>query len=187
MKTIYFATTNKHKFGEVKEILAEFGLKAKQLEIEKIEPRGESVESIAKNSAKTISNQTKLPIILEDTGVFFEAYNNFPGPLPKFIFESIGYEGIMRLLNGKSRNAYFKTVAAYCEPNKDPVLFEGIMKGRITEKVFNLKKDVMPYERIFVPEGHNKTLSDLSRNEKNKISHRSKAFRKFGKWFNENL
>lgn len=183
MKTIYFATKNKHKFGEVKAILAEFGLNAKQLKIDKIEPRGESVESIAKNSAKIIAEKVKLPIILEDTGVFFEAYNNFPGPLPKFIFESIGYEGIMRLLNEKSRNAYFKTVAGYCEPGKEAVLFEGIMKGKITEKVFNLKKDLMPYERIFVPEGYRKTLSDLSRDEKNRISHRSKAFRKFGEWF----
>jgi XTP/dITP diphosphohydrolase len=183
MKTIHFATTNKHKFEEVKQILSEFNIDVKQLEIEKIEPRGEMMETIAKNAAELIANKVKLPIILEDTGIFFEAYNNFPGPLPRYIFESIGYKGILKLLEKENKDAYFKTVAAYCEPGQEPVLFEGISKGKISEKVVNKDKDVMPYERIFIPENSNKTLSDMSRTEKNKISHRSKAFRKFGEWY----
>ena len=185
MKTINFVTTNKHKFEEVKQILSEFNIEVKQLEIEKIEPRGEMMKTIAKNAAELIASKVKLPVVLEDTGIFFEAYNNFPGPLPKFVFESIGYKGILKLLEGEKRDAYFKTVAAYCKPGEEAVLFEGISKGKINEKPVNLDKDVMPYERIFIPEEFEKTLSDLSRDEKNNISHRSRAFRKFGRWFSE--
>ena len=100
MKTIYFVTTNKHKFQEVKQILSEFNIEIKQLEIEKIEPREETIENISKNAAKIIADKVNHPIILEDTGLFFEDYNNFPGPLPKFVFQSIGYAGTFKLLEG---------------------------------------------------------------------------------------
>ena len=180
---IQFATKNKHKAEEVEQILSEFGIEVKQLEIEKIEPRGETIENISKNAAELIANQVKLPIILEDTGLFFEDYNNFPGPLPKFVFQGISYKGIFKLLEGTSRKAYFKTVAAYCEPGKEPVLFEGIMKGKIINKVINKDKDIMPYDKIFIPEGHDKTISEMELTFKNTFSQRGKAFRKFGEWF----
>ena len=183
MKTIHFVTKNKHKAQEVKEILAKFKIEIKQLEIEKIEPKDFSVEQVAKTAAETIANETKLPIVLEDTGIYFEAYNNFPGPLPKFIHEGIGFDGIFRLLKDKNRNAYFKTITAYCEPGKEAVLFEGKMKGKITEEIINKDKDVMVYEKIFIPANYDITLSDMSREEKNNISHRFLAFKKFGEWF----
>ena len=186
MKTVHFVTTNKHKFNEVKDILSKFNINVKQLELEKIEPKDYTVEQVAKTAAETIANQVKMPIVLEDTGIFFEAYTNFPGPLPKFVFDNIGYKGILKLLDNESRNAYFKTITAYAEPGKQAVLFKGIMKGKLTEKVYNQDKDVMPYERIFIPESFNTTLSDMNREQKNNLSHRSKAFKKFGEWFIEN-
>lgn len=140
------------------------------------------MEEIAQKASQKLAQQLDRPVVLEDTGLFFEAYNGFPGALPKFVFSTIGYRGIFKLLEDEKRNTYFKTVAAYCEPDKDPVLFEGIMRGKITDKVYNKDKDEMPYDKIFIPEGKTKTVSDMTLEEKNSFSQRAKAFKKFGKY-----
>jgi len=120
---------------------------------------------------------------LEDTGLFFEAYNNFPGVLPKFVMNSIGFKGIFKLLEGESRKAYFKTVAGFCEPGKEPVLFEGIMKGEIIKETPQDMDDCyMPYDKIFIEENQSKTNSEMSLEEKNSFSQRAQAFKKFGEF-----
>jgi len=177
---IYFVTTNKHKFKEVKDILKDYPIELEHLNLEYSEDHDESMETIAKTAAKKLANELNKPIVLEDTGLFFEAYNNFPGALPKFVINSIGFKGIFKLLENESRNAYFKTVAGFCLPNKEPILFEGIMKGEITTEVHNKDKDEMPYDKIFIPENKDKTISNMTLEEKNQFSQRSKTFRKFG-------
>ena len=179
---IYFVTTNKHKFQEVKDVLKDYPIELEHLNLDYEESREEDMAEIAKKASKKLADILKKPIVLEDTGLFFEAYNNFPGALPKFVITSIGFKGIFKLLERESRKAHFKTVAAFCKPGKEPVLFEGIMKGEITKKVHNPEKDEMPYDKIFIPEGKTKTISDMTLQEKNTFSQRAQAFRKFGEY-----
>lgn len=179
---IVFVTTNKHKFQEVKSILKDYPIELERVSLEYEENHDQGIEKIARRAAKKLANELKKPVMVEDTGLFFKAYHNFPGALPKFVINSLGFKGIFKLLEGESREAHFKIAAAFCEPGGEPVLFEGIMKGKITKKVYNKDKDVMPYDKIFIPEGQNKTISDLTMKEKNSLSHRAEAFRKFGKY-----
>ncbi|MBD3313017.1 RdgB/HAM1 family non-canonical purine NTP pyrophosphatase [Candidatus Woesearchaeota archaeon] len=181
---ISFVTSNKHKYEEVKNILSEFGIEAEQKDIELPEPEGD-IDSIAKAKAKHAAGMLMTPVCVDDTGIFFEAYKNFPGPNPKFVFNGIGYEGIMRLLKGKSRKAYFRTAVSYCEPGNDPIVFDGVMKGKITEEVHDEEKDVLPYMRIFIADGQEKVISSVPVEEKNRISHRGQAFRKLGRFLKE--
>jgi len=179
---IAFITTNKHKFREVREILEDYPVELEHTDLEYEENHDASLENIAKTAAQKLASQLNKPVILEDTGLFFAAYNNFPGALPKFVFYSLGYQGIFKLLAGVSRQAHFKTVAAFCRPGGKPVLFEGIMHGQITPEVHNANKDVMPYDKIFIPQGKTKTISDMTLEEKNTFSQRAQAFRKFGEY-----
>jgi XTP/dITP diphosphohydrolase len=181
-QSLAFITTNKHKFAEVQDILKPFGFKIEHLSLEYEENHDASMEQIAHQAATKLSGELQRPIILEDTGLFFDAYPNFPGALPKFVFNTLGYKGIMKLLAGEERGAYFKTVAAYAEPGNEPLLFEGTMRGTLTEDVFDADKDFMPYDRIFIPDGYTKTISGLSMTEKNSFSQRSVAFRKLGEY-----
>lgn len=182
---ILFITTNKHKFQEVRDILAEFDIEVEHELMKYPEDNEDDMEEVSKKAAKLLAEKFGKPVVLEDTGLFFEAYNDFPGAQPKFIFNAIGYDGIFRLLKDKNRNAYFKTVAGYCEPGEEPVLFEGIMRGRITEKVFNEDRDSMPYDRVFIPDGYNVTISDMDMETKNSFSQRAQAFKKFGRFLME--
>jgi len=179
---IVFITTNKFKFEEVGGILKDYPIELEQLSIEYEEDHDSSIEEIARSAAKKLSTEINKPIILEDTGLFFKAYEGFPGALPKFVFNTLGYKGIFKLIEGESRKAYFKTVAAYCEPNEDPVLFSGTMRGEITDEIYNKDQEAMPYDRIFIPEGKSKTISDMTLQEKNSLSQRAEAFKKFGEY-----
>jgi len=179
---IFFVTTNKHKFQEVQDILKDYPIQLEQLDREYEENHDEEMEVIARDAARKLARELGQPVVLEDTGLFFKAYNGFPGALPKFVFNTLGYKGIFKLLEGETRQAYFKTVAAFCRPGEEPVLFEGVMEGEITDKVYNPDKDVMPYDRIFIPEGRTKTISEMTLAEKNSFSQRAKAFRKFGEY-----
>lgn len=181
---IAFVTTNRGKFEEVENLLKSYDVYIEWINRKYEEDADDTVEDTAKKAAKKLSNELKMPIVLEDTGLYFKAYNGFPGPSPKFVFKTLGYKGIFKLLDGESREAYFETFAAYCEPNSEPVIFNGKMHGEIANKIFNPEKDFdfMPYDRIFVPEGKKITISDMTMNEKNQLSQRSKAFRKFGEF-----
>ncbi len=182
---ISFVTTNKYKFEEVQNILKDSPIELEQLVMEYEENHDEGIERIAYDASKKLANELNKPIILEDTGLFFEAYNGFPGALPKFVINTLGFKGIFKLLDGESRKAYFKTVAAYCEPGGEPVIFEAVMKGEITKEIHNQDKDEMPYDKIFIPEDEKKTISDMTMEEKNALSQRAKAFLKFGEYISQ--
>jgi XTP/dITP diphosphohydrolase len=179
---ISFVTTNKHKFAEVQDILAAFNIAIEHVVLDYEENHDASMEQIAREAAAKLATELARPLMLEDTGLFFDAYPEFPGALPKFVFNTLGYKGIMKLLVGEPRGAYFKTVAAYCEPGQAPQLFTGTMAGTLTEEVFDADKDFMPYDRIFIPAGQDKTISRLSMAEKNSFSQRGQAFRKMGEY-----
>jgi XTP/dITP diphosphohydrolase len=181
---IAFVTTNRDKFEEVKSLFKIYDIDIEWIEQKYEEDSDDTIKDTAKKAARKLANELKKPIVLEDTGLFFEAYNGFPGPSPKFVFKTLGYKGIFKLLSGVSRGAYFQTFAAYCKPGGEPVTFNGEMRGRITTKIFNPEKDFdfMPYDRIFIPEGKKVTISDMTMEEKNQLSQRSKAFRKLGEF-----
>jgi len=180
--TIFFITTNRHKVKEAQEVLNGYNISIEQLVLEYEENHDSDIEEIARDAAKKLADKLEKTVIVEDTGVYFAAYQNFPGALPKYVFNSIGYKGIFKLLEKEDRSAYFRSVIGYCEPGKNPLTFDGVMTGKITEKVVNKEKDCLPYERIFIPEEYEVTTSEISITEKNAISHRGKAFRKLGEF-----
>lgn len=176
---IYFVTGNLHKVEEAKIALRGSNINVHLLDIKKIEPAEWTLEEVAKNNAQRIAQENGKNVIVDDTGVFFEAFDGFPGNQPKRWFEKLGYFGLLeKFLKPKeifNRHAYFQTVLGYCEPGKKPKLFTGELHGLIAKGVEGLDIDVMPYERIFIC-SDGRYLYEYSREEKDRISHRAKAF-----------
>jgi XTP/dITP diphosphohydrolase len=177
---LYLVTKNRHKYEEVKSIIEQYGLSLYQIKDDKNEPKGKNLKEIALSNARYFYEKYNKPILIDDTGVFFKAYRDFPGSSPKLVFDSIGYKGILKLLEGEDRRANFRTEVGLCD-GKHHLCFSGSLNGMISEKVYGENIDVLPYERIFIY--RNKPLCFFSRDEKNKISHRAKAFVKFATWF----
>jgi len=180
---LYLATKNKSKFQEAKTILAPFGIILEQApDCEKIEPKEWPIEKVAAENARRLAHASKKPIIVDDSGCFFLAYNNFPGSQALWCFNGLGYTGLLKVLKGKDRSATFRCAAALCFPNEEPVVFLGEMKGRIAEKPAEGSNSEFPYDRIFIIDGFDKPVCLISKEEKNKHSHRGNACRKLGAW-----
>jgi XTP/dITP diphosphohydrolase len=183
-KEVVFITTNKNKVKEIKDLADS---ESKNITIEHLdydypELQLEEIELVAKESANYIREKMELKktFFIEDSGLLIHALNGFPGPFSAFVFDKIGNEGILKLMadkKGEARNATFKTVVAFCESHKTaPVLFVGIAEGEIAEKIRG--EGGFGYDPIFEFEGVGKTFAELSTGEKNKVSHRGRAFRK---------
>ena len=78
---VIVATGNKDKYDEIAKTLSEFGIKARKADIS-VDEVGSNLEEIVVDKAKKAFSQLKTPLIVDDTGVFFEAYDDFPGAFP---------------------------------------------------------------------------------------------------------
>jgi XTP/dITP diphosphohydrolase len=182
---IYFVTGNINKIKEANIILKDLDVEIEQIKIAYPEIQG-TLEEVAEFGAKWVYDILKKPVIVEDSGFFVEALNGFPGTYSRFVQETIGNEGILKLLEDKdNRNAYFKTVIGYCDEN-GVKLFKGIVKGRVSNEIRS-KGYGFAYDSIFIPEGEERTFAEMTTEEKSQISHRKRAFEEFKKFLLEGL
>ena len=183
-KEILFITGNKSKLAEAVKIAEKFSVKIIGQKANLFEPMEPDSTKILIEKAKDAYKQFIKPLIVDDAGIYLEAYPNFPGVFTKFIIKLLGFDGIIKLLEGKSKNAYFKCTIAFVDKKTDqPFLFEGISNGQITEKISTNFDGNFEFNSIFIPEGESRTFSEMSIEERSKYSHRSKALEKFLTWY----
>jgi XTP/dITP diphosphohydrolase len=183
-KVTFFVTTNIHKFNEAREELAKHGITVALLRMEIPEIQDENLEKIAKASAQEAMEKSGLPVLVEDAGLFIEALKGFPGPYSSFVYRTLGTKGILKLMRGTTkRSAYFHSVVAFHSPERNsPKCFHGRVEGEITTKERGNKG--FGFDPIFKPKkGSGKTFAEMTTTEKNRLSHRAKALRKFAEWY----
>ena len=177
---LFFVTSNEHKFREVSRIFGDRGIDVCWYKLKYPELQDSNLENIAIESAKIVYNKLKKPLFLEDTGLFIKSLNGFPGPYSAFVFDTIGTRGIIKLMQGiEDRTAYFETVVAYISNEVNIYTFVGKRYGKIA---LNERGTSWGYDPIFIPDGYDKTYAELG-DEKNRISHRMIAMRKFIEWY----
>lgn len=170
---MYFVTGNENKYEEAKKIL---GIELDFLKINMNEIQSDDIYEIVKEKAKTAYNIIKKPVIVEDVGFYLECLNGFPGPLIKNLISSIGAKGIYELVkNYKEKTCIVRCVLCYFD-GKHFNFFTGDVKGKIIRPA---GKKGFGFDPIFRPDGKNKTFGQMSREEKNEISHRYLALKKF--------
>ncbi|ACP35799.1 non-canonical purine NTP pyrophosphatase, rdgB/HAM1 family [Sulfolobus islandicus Y.G.57.14] len=170
-------TSNENKFMELKELAKSFNIELEQLKGEKIEIQSDNLEEISKTAAYLAYLTFRRPLIVDDSGLFIETLQNFPGPYTNFVKNTIGLKGILKLLEDlKDRSAYFMTVLTFTD-GKIIKTFNGIVKGVISEEIRG--NSGFGFDPIFIPEGEKRTFAEMSLEEKNKYSHRARAFAKF--------
>lgn len=183
-KEILFITGNQSKLEEAINIAEKYSVKiiGKKMDLPEVMTMQE--EEILIEKTKYAFEKLKKPLIIDDSGIYFKAYPNFPGVFSKFIIKLIGFDGISKLLTNKSRKAYFKCVIAFMDKNLNkPLLFEGKCKGKIAERISKVFDPNFEFNSIFIPEGENKTFSEMTIERRKKISHRAQALEKFLNWY----
>ena len=183
---IFFATANVNKFNEARRVLAEYGIAVGMLRVKSLEIQSENLEEIASASAEDAFRRSKLPIIVEDAGLFIDTLKGFPGPYSAYVYKTIGNTGLLQIMkNAKERKAKFQSAIAYHSADLDmPICFKGEISGEITLKEHRNKTDgSFGFDPIFKPVNSDKTFAEMLIPEKNRHSHRAIALGKFAVWY----
>lgn len=184
MKSFVFATNNRHKLVEIREILKgiatitslnETGFRGE------IPEEQETLEGNAAQKALYIYERYKIECFADDTGLEIEALKGEPGVYSAryagqgCTFDDNMNKVLQNLMDHSNRNARFRTVIALVEEGKVK-FFEGAVDGIIT---YEKKGDKgFGYDPIFQPVGYSKTFAEMDPGEKNQISHRAIAVNK---------
>lgn len=174
MDKLTFVTSNPKKFEEASSIFGRHGIELRQEALELPELQSDSHEALVLDKAKRAYAAVGRPVLVDDTAIYFDAYENFPGCLAKFIINSIGFEGIQALLQNKDRNARFSTLVCLYD-GKNAVLAKGEINGVISKECGPEVNRHIRYSSLFVPEGFDVPMISLSFEELAGISHRSRA------------
>jgi XTP/dITP diphosphohydrolase len=176
-------TGNADKFREAQSILAGQGIRIRHLKRAKVEIQDSSLEKIARHAIRTASVDHQGLLLVEDSGLFIDALGGFPGPFSSYVYKTIGLKGILRLLPGRKRSAYFQTSIATGSASLSPRTFTGTVRGSISRKIMGSAG--FGYDPIFIPKEFRQTFGQTNAEFKNQNSHRARAFLKFAKWYNQ--
>ncbi|KAH6572514.1 hypothetical protein BASA50_010678 [Batrachochytrium salamandrivorans] len=172
LSSVVFVTGNDNKLREVQAIVGDAlpQLTAHKLDLPEMQGTPQSISSDKARAAAALLGR---PVLTEDTSLGFVALNGLPGPYIKWFMESVGHAGLNTMLAGfPDKSAFALCIFAYCEPGKDPILFQGRTEGCIVPA---RGPTVFGWDAVFQPDGFDLTFAEMDKNIKNSISHRYKA------------
>ena len=162
-------THNHNKYEEMKKIIPDLEM----VNLEYPEVQTDTLEEVIDFALTYLANEIEGNFIIDDSGLFIEALNDFPGVYSAYVHRTIGNRGILKLMEKiENRYAYFKTVIGlrYKDVNYKLV---GICHGYIANE--ERGENGFGYDPIFVPENYKRTFAEMTTEEKNRVSHRGKA------------
>ncbi|WP_324755987.1 RdgB/HAM1 family non-canonical purine NTP pyrophosphatase [Haloarcula montana] len=185
-----FVTTNP---GKVREATAYLDDDVEQFDFDYPEIQADDLAAVAAHGARSAYRAADGPVVVDDAGLFVDAFDGFPGPYSSYVEDTVGVERVWRMTEPETdRSAAFKTVIAYCDgdplstdrghegsDDEAPVaLFEGRVDGTI---VAPRGDGGFGFDPIFEHEGA--TFAEMSTDEKNAVSHRGRALESFAEWY----
>ncbi|CAN5643075.1 XTP/dITP diphosphatase [soil metagenome] len=184
MKAV-FVTSNEHKRREAAEILG-FELESAGPEVPEIQSLDVAEVAAAKaRAAYELLGPPPHPVLVEDSGLVIEACNGLPGALTKWFIQSVGSEGVLRMLpSGAERAAYAVCAVAVVGgiAGESVRVFEGIVPGKLALEPQGASG--FGWDPIFIPKGEERTYAQMGK-DKHEDSHRARAFRAVREWFEE--
>jgi XTP/dITP diphosphohydrolase len=181
--TLVIATTNKGKTAEIRDILKEFPVKINNLDdfgpIPQVTEDGTTFDENAYKKASFVARVLGLPALADDSGLMVEALDGAPGI---YSARYAGYHAtdeqrcakLLKELEGQTnRKAVFECVISIASPSGPALTYEARCQGLITEKPAG--ENGFGYDPVFYYPPLKKTFAQLSREEKNQVSHRGKA------------
>lgn len=179
---IVLATNNPHKLKEMKALFENTGielLSLKDVGISKdVNETGKTFAENALLKAETIAQMTPMPVMADDSGLEVHALGNFPGIYSARFMQGSSYleknREIIRMISPHAdRSAQFTCVIALCNVAPRPLLFTGIAQGAIDTEPRG--EHGFGYDPIFLSDDLHTSFGLASEEDKNKVSHRSKA------------
>lgn len=191
MRKLIFATNNKHKLGEVREMLDG------KVEIVSLEEAGlsgeipetaDTLQGNALQKAQWVWERTHCDCFADDTGLEVDALDGAPGVYSaRYAGEHCSFDdNVNKLLNAldgeTNRKAQFRTVICLIE-NGEPRYFEGKVEGVILTERYG--KEGFGYDPIFMPDRFAVSFAEMPLEVKNMISHRGMAVKRLTEYLNK--
>ena len=185
---LVLATGNRHKQREIKALLQDVGLTVRTLDEFPVVPvvieDGETYYANAGKKAREIARFTGVLTLADDTGLEVDALGGRPGVFAaRYAGDHATYEDNCRKLldeltgvPAEQRGARFLTVVAIADPASSVEFMEGALRGRIADHCSG--DHGFGYDPVFVVPELEKTLAELTLDQKNQISHRGRALAK---------
>ena len=190
MEEIIFVTHNKGKIAYAQKKLTDVKLKIYEYDID--EPRSDDVKYISKCKVIEAYKLVKKPCISQDSGFWIDELNGFPKAFVNFCLDTIGIQGILKLMEGKTnRKCRFIECLSYYD-GKNIYQFDGKHEGTLSEEIIGNDTDKKWSDLwyIFKPYGYDITLAQMSYDDiTNNILHNSvSSIELFNEWYkNRNL
>jgi XTP/dITP diphosphohydrolase len=194
MATLNFLTGNSGKLVEAQTLLGPLGWEIQSFEVDGkvpdiIEPQSDNLTTVAlakiAQGVELLASQNRLEesLLVEDSGLFIDALPEFPGVYSAHVLQSVGCNGILRLLDDE-RSAHFLTVAALWT-GEAVEIFVGRCDGSISVEIRGT--DGFGYDPIFIPNESQgtRTFAEMSNEEKSTFSHRGRALSALFDYLNE--
>ncbi len=174
MKQHTLITGSKGKIAEFREII---GKEIPHIKLDLVEIQSIKGEEVIAAKLLEAYQQIQAPVMVEDTGLYVNAWNGFPGALIKWPIESVGLEGLCRMLDAfEDRSAYAQTIIGIYDGEGDPQYFEGRVEGRIASKAIG--ENGFGWDKIFIPKGETQTFGEMTLEQKLPFSMRKQAILK---------
>ena len=171
-----FVTSNA---GKAREAAVFLGREVAVKNVEVPEIQSLDFAEVARAKAIVAAGALGVPVLVEDSGLAVGAWGGFPGPLTKWItMGEAGQDGLAKMLDGFSdRSAEAVSALAVARPGlgaRDVVVAEGRVRGSIA--LHPRGTSGFGWDVLFIPGGATRTWAEMSEEEKNRDSHRARAF-----------
>ena len=188
MNEIIFVTHNKGKIATAKKQLQEIDFKVFEYDLE--EPRSDDIKYISKYKVMKAYKLVNKPCISLDSGFWIDELNGFPRAFVNFALDTIGIEGILKLMEGKENRACRFTECLSYYDGKELQQFMGSHEGVLAEKILGKDSSEKWSDLwyIYKPAGYDKTLAEMTESERNnRKKYKSvSSMEVFAKWYKEN-
>jgi len=171
---IKFVTGNFNKARETGVIL---GVSLEQVKVDGlIEIQTQNIEELVYHKCQQAYDSLKCPVLVEDSGLLFNAWDGLPGPFIKWFECTVGCEGMLKMLHTfEDRSAIAVSCFAIFD-GKDIKIARGEVKGSIANEIRG--SNGFGWDVFFIPEGYEITYAEMQSEEKNSMSHRKNALEK---------
>jgi len=150
------------------------GFRLERLNLDLAEPQALDPADVVESKARDAWARLGRPVVVEDSGLAIRAWNGFPGALVKWLEKSAGLEAMARMLDRfPDRSATATCAVAYFDGER-VVQGRGEVRGAIADAPRG--EGGFGWDALFIPEGSGRTFAEMSGEEKDRISHRRRAW-----------
>ena len=191
MKELLFATTNTGKVASLQRMFDQAGMAVKVVPkaFDLIEEQADDALQVAESKARQAFALAGEPLVVDDSAFHIPALGGFPGAYQKYVIDTIGPEGILKLMEGiEDRSAYFISNLVYVDATGKLASFsDSKYRGRVATEYNPTGK----YEwgitgKLFIPEGSDVVGTELSPEERYELGKQAgfeDAYELFVEWY----